>query len=173
MRKSLSVLVVASLVLTSCGYVRDSALNPGNWFGRSRSVPVKEVENTNPLIPQRSTGLFARRRAAQAEYLGEPFGEIIDLRVERIPGGAIIRATGRADRQGVYEVRLTPTNEDELPENGVLTYRFEGRTPEAQTAVGKAPTREVTAARRLTDQQLAGVRTIRIEGARNARVARR
>ncbi|MEP1942835.1 MAG: hypothetical protein ABJJ03_06980, partial [Sulfitobacter sp.] len=75
--------------------------------------------------------------------------------------------------QGIYSVQLTPIVEDETPIKGVLTYRLEGIRPDQNTAVGSAPTREVTAARELTHQELRGVRTIRVEGVRNARVARR
>jgi len=172
MRITLSALLVSTLVLTSCGAVRDSQINPFNWFGRSTSQPIAQTENTNPLIPQRS-GIFRRRSAQVDTYAGIPFEEIIDLKVERVAGGAVIRATGRAARQGVYQVQLTPQNEDELPVDGVLTYRLEGLRPGFQTPVGAAPTREVTAARKLTDQDLRGVRSIRVEGQVNARVARR
>ena len=170
MRISLSVLLVASMGLGACGIVRDSALNPTYWFGRSASVPVAE-ESTNPLIPA-ETGLFASRRAANAVYIGTPFDEIVDLTIERVPGGAVIRATGRAARQGTFSVQLTPENKDKLPVKGVLTYRLEGIAP-TNTATGSAPTREVTTARKLSTQELRGVRTIRVEGLRNARVARR
>jgi len=84
-----------------------------------------------------------------------------------------VRATGRADRQGIYEVQLTPANEDELPVDGVLTYRLEGVEPSEATAIGTPPTREVTAGRKLTNQTLAGVTTIRVEGLRNAMTSRR
>ncbi|WP_298863782.1 hypothetical protein [uncultured Sulfitobacter sp.] len=173
MRISLTVLLVASMGLGACGIVRDSALNPSNWFGRSASVPVDTAsdEPVNPLIPTQS-GLFQKRRAANALYIGTPFDEIVDLTVERTPGGALVRATGRAARQGTYSVQLTPANEDAAPVNGVLTFRLEGIAP-TNTAVGTPPTREVTAARNLTVQDLRGVRTIRVEGLRNARVVRR
>ncbi len=174
MRISLTVLLVASVSLSACGFVRNSALNPSNWFGRSTSevVDVVDEKPVNPLIPQES-GLFGKKRSNDEIYVGKPFGEIIDLKIERIPGGALVRATGRADRQGIYSVQLTPANDDELPVDGVLTYRLEGVKPNANTAVGASPTREVTAARKLTDQDLRGVRTIRVEGAHNAHVARR
>lgn len=172
MRISLCILLVASTTLGACGLVRDSALNPGNWFGRSTSEPVQTAAVTNPLIPT-STGLFARRNAEEAVYLGRPFDEIVELRIERVQGGAIIRATGRAARQGLYEVQLTPANEEEAAVDGVLTYRLEGVEPGRATATGAAASREVTAARRVTDQQLAGVSSIRVEGLRNAQVVRR
>ncbi|MEQ6203293.1 hypothetical protein ABMC88_09565 [Sulfitobacter sp. HNIBRBA2951] len=174
MRISLSFLLVATLSVGGCGYLRDSALNPSNWFGNSTSQPIEAGDATpvNPLIPQKS-GLFAGRREAAGLYIGKPIDEIVELKIERVQGGAIIRATGRADRQGIYEVQLTPVNEEELPVKGVLTYRLEGVKPSRGTAVGGPATREVTAARQRTDQELRGVRSIRVEGVRNARVARR
>lgn len=173
MRKTLPILLSATLVIGACATVRESRVNPFNWFGSSTSEPVTEQQNTNPLIPKSSGGLFARRRADEANYQGRPFEQVTNLTIERVPGGAIVRATGLAARQGIYKVQLTPENEDELPVDGVLTYRLEGIRPRAQTPIGTKPTREVIAARPLTDQQLAGVRSIRVEGQLNARVARR
>lgn len=173
MRKSFSALLVSTLVLSGCATVRDSRVNPFNWFGSAQSEPVAaQVANTNPLIPERS-GLFETARAKRAIYQGQPFDQVTDLTIERVPGGAIIRATGLAARQGIYEVQLTPANEDELPVDGVLTYRIEGIETVENTPVGAIPTREVTAGRKVTDQMLAGVRTIRVEGKRNALTSRR
>lgn len=173
MRISLSLLLVASLGLGACGTVRDSALNPGNWFGRAATAPAPAQPATpvNPLIPQ-SGGLFANRRNAAEVFLGTPFEEVVSLEIDRVQGGAILRAVGRAAREGRYDVQLTPANEDEAPVDGVLTYRFEGvEAPGA--AVGTPATREVVAARRLSNQDLRGVNTIRVEGLRNALVVRR
>ena len=173
MRKTFSAILVSTLVLTGCATVRDSRVNPFNWFGTARSEPITRQEaSTNPLIPQR-TGLFSSSRNKEVVYAGRPFDQIIDLTIEEVPGGAVVRATGRADRQGIYEVQLTPANEDEEPVEGVLTYRLEGVRPDRNTAIGTVPTREVTAGRKLTDQQLRGVRIIRVEGALNAQVTRR
>lgn len=172
MRKTLTLLAVLTLTLSACGVIRDSRVNPFNWFGQSRSVATETAAPTNPLIP-RTGGLFNRRGADEAIYVGRPFEQVTDLTVERIPGGAIIRATGLAARQGIYAVQLTPQNEDEEAVDGVLTYRLEGIRPDRNTAVGTKPTREVTAGRKLTDQQLRGVRVIRVEGALNAQETRR
>lgn len=172
MRKTLPLLLAATLVLTACAGIRDSRVNPFNWFGQSRSERIEPAANTNPLIP-RGGGLFARARAQDNVYLGRPFEQVTDLTIERVPGGAIIRATGLAARQGIYAVQLTPENEEEEAVNGTLTYRLEGIRPSRPTPVGTVPTREVIAARRVTDQQLQGVRRIRVEGQLNAQVARR
>ena len=172
MRKTLTVLLVSSLFVTACG-IRDSRINPLNWFGRAQSEPIaKETKPVNPLIP-RTNGLFSRSRDEKEAFAGRPFEQVIDLTVERIPGGAIIRATGLAARQGIYEVQLTPANEDETPVDGVLTYRIEGLRPSRRTRVGTQPTREVTAGRQLTDRELRGVTEIRVEALTNALVARR
>ena len=172
MRKTTLLILATALALSACGF-RDSRINPFNWFGQSRSVPVVRAEaSTNPLIPQRG-GLFSGLRKQEEVYAGRPFEQITDLTIERVPGGAIVRATGLAARQGIYAVQLTPANEDELPVDGVLTYRLEGVRPDRNTPVGTVPTREVIAARRLTDQTLAGVRAIRVEGQLNAKIASR
>lgn len=167
MRISLSVLLGAFMALGACS---GSSLNPTNWSGGSTSQVIVE-ESTNPLIPA-SGGLFASRRKQEALYIGTPFDEIVDLTVEPLAGGVIVRATGRAARQGTYSVQLTPENEDEVAVDGVLTYRLEGIAP-TNTAIGTPPTREVTAARKVTEQSLRGVHTIRVEGLRNSRVSRR
>ena len=172
MRKTLPLLLATTLALGGCAAVRDSRVNPFNWFGQSRSEPVATAQSTNPLIP-RGNSLFSLRRPAETVYEGLPFEQVTDLTIERVPGGAIIRATGLAARQGIYNVRLTPENEEELPVDGTLTYRLEGVRPAQPTPVGAIPTREVIAARRVTDQQLAGVSRIRVEGQLNAQVARR
>ncbi|WP_254694247.1 hypothetical protein [Sulfitobacter sp. SK012] len=163
------------MVLTSCGSVSDSAINPINWFGGSGSTsePVAQGDTvTNPLIPERS-GLFQRRAPKEVIYDGFPFEQVTSLKVDRVPGGIIIRATGLAARQGVYDVQLTPATEGQTPVDGVLTYRLEGIRPAYATNTGTVPTREVVAARKLTDQQLLGVRTIRVEGGENALVVSR
>ena len=172
MRKTLPIILAATLVVGACATVRESRLNPFNWFGQSRSAPVTQTENTNPLIPK-GGGLFSNKRAEDVVYEGRPFEQVTNLTIERIPGGAIIRATGLAARQGIYAVQLTPENEEELAVDGVLTYRLEGVRPNSTTAIGTKPTREVIAARRVTDQHLAGVRLIRVEGQLNAQVSRR
>lgn len=172
MRKTIPFLLAVTFGLGACSTISESRVNPLNWFGKSRSEPVAQVESTNPLIPK-GGGLFSNKRTADAIYEGRPFEQVTNLTIERVPGGAIIRATGLAARQGIYAVQLTPENIEELPVDGVLTYRLEGVRPTAQTAIGAKPTREVIAARHVTDQQLAGVRRIRVEGQLNAQVARR
>ncbi len=143
----------AALLLTGCG---DSGLNPFNWF---RSDPqaetvadadVRVVTDTRPLVDQITT-----------------------LVVERTPGGAIIRATALPPAQGWYDASLVSLNPDDKAENGVLAFDFRAYPPEAPTRVSTAQSRELTAAVFVSDIVLAGVRQIRVNGARNTRTARR
>lgn len=154
--------------------VRDSRLNPFNWFGRSQEVPVQQVEGeVNPLIPRRS-GLFGNaRQQFQNQDLTTPIATVSDLTVERVPGGAIVRATGLDELQGAFNVVLVPETEEEVPVDGVLSYTLERQRPAGPRPVGPPQTREVVVARKLTDQQLRGVRTIRVQSAQNARAVRR
>ena len=124
------------------------------------------------MIQESSQGLF-QSKDSEVVYLGKPIDQVTNLVIERVPGGAVIRATGLTAVQGVSLVQLTPSTEDGTPINGVLTYRLEGVRPVFNESVGSTHTRTVVAARALTDQELAGVRSIRVEGARNAQTSRR
>lgn len=176
MRVLTVTLLTAALILSACAAVRDSRVNPFNWFGRGQSEPVVQTtaEEVNPLIPNRNERRFRIfGRNTNEVYLGTPIDQVSSLVVERVPGGAMIRASGISPFQGAYDVRLTPANDDELPVDGVLTYRLEVVQPSRARRGGPERVRTVTAARRVTDNQLAGVRTIRVEGVRNAQSSRR
>lgn len=167
MKKTLSVLVLSALVLSSCGAVRDSRLNPMNWFGRSTSEPVVQQGEVNPLIPRRRSSIF--RAEKESAYGGWLVAEVSELTVERRPGGAIIHATGVADYQGPYDLKLVKL--DSETGEGVLTYELKAYQPLG--GVGSEWSRTVSAAVWLTDNDLAGIGTIRVKGARNIRTARR
>lgn len=165
MRRVIPALMVAILTLSACGSWRDAGANPRNWFGRSTAAPVA-VDAKDALLPKRS-GL---ERAAPV-YQGTRVDQIAALAVERVPGGALIRATGIATRQGAYDVRLIPLG---APDKGVLSYDLQVVYPRDRTLQGPEQSRRVTVALALTDQQLTGVRSIRVIGARNQQtVARR
>lgn len=172
MNTTLSVLIVASIAVSGCATVRESRVNPFNWFGGSSSVPVAQTGGTgaaNPLIPEKSESIF-RRDEAEAVYAGWPVGTIGELLIERRPGGAIIRVTGIADRAGPFDVRIIEDKAQTSP--STLAY-----TLEALQSAGPRNTsvhaRTVTAAIWLTDQELVGIREIRVTGANNALVTRR
>lgn len=168
MRKFLPVVLIAAIGLSGCGYVRDSRLNPFNWFGQSSSRPAtpQEVESTNPLIPKRST--FARK---PDQDLRQPIAGLENMTVERIPGGAIIRVTGVAAQTGAYDVELRPEGDGE-PVDGVARYVMVAYQAPGGTA-GPIQTRRVTAAARLSNIELTNVSSIEVISASNVLTSRR
>ena len=174
MRKTLSTALIATLLFSGCGF-RDSSFNPLNWFGRSQEVPRQQAEagEANPLIPN-NLGIFQRQRLARSRLdLTTPIDTVTDVVIERVPGGAIIRATGLDAMQGTFDVELVPEFEEEVPVKGVLTYTLERQRPAGARPAGTVHSREVTVARKVTNQTLAGVKQIRIVAAQNARAVRR
>ncbi|WP_299281951.1 hypothetical protein [uncultured Tateyamaria sp.] len=168
---------VALIALTACATVRDSRVNPANWFGRNEPQPVRrseEPKEVNPLMPvDRGPGLFASLRASD-EYFGTPIDQVSELVIERVPGGAIVRATAIADIDDVYDVRLIPENDDLEPdEDGVLVYQVQGVHPLERRRTTSQRQRTFVVADRITDRKLADIRSIRVEGERNAQSSAR
>ena len=149
--------IVAALVvvamLAGCG----TRLNPFNWFGRGETVQTVDAEGLPVVVDRR--GLMA---------------EVVDLEIERAPGGAIVRATGLPPTQGWWDGGLVPVDRDERPdEDGVLAYEFRVFAPATQTRVSTPRSREVVVGRFVSNQTLEGVRQIRVIAQGNARAARR
>jgi hypothetical protein len=170
MRIPILLTLLASLVLASCGW-RDSRVNPRNWFGNSRDVPVETVaeEEVNPLIPTRRS-ILERNTGPDASV---PIGTITELRIEPTPSGAIVYASGIADRQGAFRARLVPDTDDLSAVDGVLGFTLRVEYPRDATPVGSEFSRTVHEAYTLSSQTLAQVRTIRVSGERNAKESRR
>ncbi|WP_430464531.1 hypothetical protein [Tabrizicola sp.] len=152
MRHSLTLALTAVLLLTSCGAVRESRLNPFNWFGRSQQV--------QPVAVAAGVQTDARPLADQ----------VLSMAIEQTPYGAIVRATGLTPTQGYYDAELVARPVDE---NGVLVYDFRLMPPPAQMPVGAPRTREVTVAAHLSKMRLEGIREIVVQAAQNARASRR
>lgn len=150
MRKSLLAALAAVMVVSGCATVRESRLNPFNWFGRSERAAAV------PAQPARDGGRI-------------PVAQVTELFVEPASGGAIIRAKGVPPTQGWYSaelVREDGTREDEM------IFRFVLKEP--QEAVQGTPlSREVTVATFVTTQRLEAIRTITVTGTDNARSIRR
>jgi hypothetical protein len=143
--------VTLCALLVGCGGFRDSRFNPFNWFGRSepRETVVVPEEAGDP------------RALVQA---------VLTMAVEPIPGGAIVRARGETPTQGWWEAELVPVPVDE---NGVLVYEFRLSPPTDRTNVSTPQSRQVDVAIYISDVKLESVREIVVQGANNARVARR
>ena len=169
MRIILTTALVSALALPGCGGSSGgSAYNPLNWFGKSRNETVAP-EAKNALIPKKS-GL----RREQAAPEGVAVAQILALAIEPAAGGAILRVTGLAPTLGAYDVRLVP--EFDLEIDGPLqTLQYSLKTEYSTLSRPAAPqrSRELTAAVFLSDEDLEGVREIRVSGAENARSVRR
>lgn len=147
--------------------MRDSRLNPLNWFGRAQVAPV-ETEQANPLIPPPSRGLMTfGRRAATALPDAPLAAQVADLTVERVTGGALIRATSLSDTVGAFNVSLVPLNRGN-PVDGVLIYELRAFTAPSGSLPMPDRARSHVAAVRVSDAKLAGVREIRVQAERNA-----
>lgn len=195
MRGLVSVLLIGTLVLTSCSAWRESRANPSNWFGKSRSTAVEtrsqssgtiapdDRQTGNPLIDTEGgnqlvrrnvttiqrTGLF--RRDKEVQYEGTLVDEVTDLVVERTPTGAIVHVTGLPNREGAFDVRLLRVNQDG-PVDGVLEYTLNAVQP-TQTPVGTQRTRSVKAGVFVSNDLLEKVSEIRVTAERNIRSTRR
>jgi len=140
------------MFLASCGGMRDSRLNPFNWFGRDRE---EKVAVTAAYVDPR--GLVA---------------DVIKLKVDRMPGGAIIHAFGLPETQGHWEAVLVPLNQ-ETPDKGTLVYEFRLLPPITPQPAGTQRSREVVIGHFVSDQTLVGVRNIQVIAKNNRRTVRR
>lgn len=157
MRKPL-IAAVAALTLTgACSGLRESRLNPVNWFGRSTEAATVSPGPAAPAAP------------ADGRVLVE---QVTFMAVEPTPGGVILRATGLPPTQGWWDAELVAEN-DGLPVDGVLVFRFLVAPPPAPQPVSTPVSREVTAAVYISDIRLREVRRIIVRGALNERVSRR
>lgn len=148
------ITLVVVVAIAGCARVSESRFNPFNWFGRSERVATA-VAAPGPGVPQ--ANLVA---------------QVTTLRVEKSPGGAIIRATGLPPRQGYYDgelVLLTGTS----AESGTLTYQFAISAPREDTRVSTTRSREVVVGLFVSSQKLEGVRAVKVLAATNALAVRR
>ncbi|WP_439120554.1 hypothetical protein [Marivita sp.] len=165
------LLILATVALTGCAAINESRFNPLNWFGSSQPDPAAmDVANAevNPLIPRRRVSFFINNQPEA--FAGRPIAEITEVLVERRPGGAIIRATGQANRVGPFDVRLIA--DEAASVDGTLVFDLKA-LQQAGPRSTNPRARQVTVGRWITDQDLAGIRTVTVRGADNARSVRR
>lgn len=141
-------------ILASCGALRDSRLNPINWFGKSREKRITLVTTAKTVDPRALVG------------------QVVSLSVDRTLGGAIIRAMGLPATQGYYSAELRPMNGGK-PVKGTLKYEFRLMPPPVPNPVVNKPSREVLVARFVSTQNLQGVRRIEVIAAHSQRTVRR
>jgi len=153
MTRPIALLIVAALVLAACGGIRDSRLNPRNWFSASTQEPtlgpVRATLDRRPLVPAVTT-----------------------LLIERTSTGAIVRAEAVMPTAGYFEPELVAENNGR-PVDGVLTYRFVAARPRQGVQVAADAPRTLTAAAVLSVFDLEVVREIVVVGEQGSRRARR
>jgi hypothetical protein len=148
-RRLFAISLVAAVA--GCGRLGQSKFNPFNWF--KKSEPRETI-----VLPEKG----ADRRPLVAA--------VLSMTVEPMPGGAIVRARGENPTQGWWEAELVPQPVDE---NGTLVYEFRILPPIARTDVNTPQSRQVDVAIYISDYKLEAVREIVVQGASNARSARR
>ncbi|WP_232830644.1 hypothetical protein [Tropicimonas sp. IMCC34011] len=155
MKATMLAALAAVTVISGCGTVRESRLNPFNWFGGGQSQTML-VEDGDIAAPVDRRGLV---------------DQVVEISVDRAPGGAIVSAVGLPPSQGFWAADLVPANAeidgDAIPTGGVIVLDFRVFPPAEPKPAGTPPSRELTAGLFLTDQTLAGTRQIVVRGARN------
>ncbi len=163
MKSPIVVVLTLSLALAGCSGVRESRLNPFNWFGRSQQAEAVT------LAPEGGYGASAIDRRVLVE-------QVTSLEIRRTPEGAIISAAGVPPTQGWWDAELVAENGGE-PVGGTLTYRFVVAEPVPGTAVASRVltpvSREVTAGAFLSNIALGDVRRVVVTGALNSRTISR
>jgi len=98
--------------------------------------------------------------------------EVTELKIDRMPGGAIIRATGIPRSQGYWDASLVPAPQ---PGDAADTLSFEFRVfpPIQARRGGTAPPRDVVVAYHVTNKKLKGIRRIVVIGQSNRLSSRR
>ena len=155
MHKSLLAALSMALALTACGPVRDSRLNPMNWFSRT---------STETLVPSDGWSTETDRRALVPV--------VTEMEVTQTTGGALLTASGVTATQGWWDVELRPVNRGR-PVEGALIYEFVVAAPRSQTPASTQASRTVTAAVKISQPRLAGVRRVVVRGAENQRSVNR
>jgi hypothetical protein len=153
MTRALIALLVLTLTLAACGGLRDSRVNPRNWFNRSSSEPTlgptRVTTDNRPLVPQVSS-----------------------MVIEQTSTGAIVRAEAVMPTAGWWDAELVPEN-DGRPIDGVMTYRFVAARPRQPVSVTSEPARTISAAAVLSVFDLEVMTEVVVIGAENTRRARR
>ena len=139
-------------LLSGCGAISNSRLNPFNWFGNDEETldPIAVENERRPLVSQ-----------------------ITSLVVERTPEGAVVRATALPTSQGWFAAELVSATQDGEPVEGVLSYAFRAVPPPTPQPQSTPQSRELSAAVFIPNIVLERVRVIQVTGSQNSRAARR
>lgn len=142
--------LLALSLLAGCSGFGESRLNPMNWFGPTQGA-VEEFTIERPADPR-------------------PLIEtIVQVAVEKLPHGALVRATGQAATQGYWMAELVVNDVDE---DGNLVIDFRIIPAALGAAQSTRRSREITAAVSLRADTFARTKRIIVRGAQNEKSAR-
>ena len=150
MKLPLLTTLILVAALSGCAAIKQSRLNPMNWRGHSHAVGPVTLYTT----PTETRALVS---------------QVLTLKVEPFPGGAIVRASGLPPTQGYWDAALVAQPVDD---KGRLVFEFRIFPPITPTAPGTPYSRQVTVAASLSDIRLNGVTSIVVQGDSNALSAR-
>ncbi|ATG47190.1 hypothetical protein CEW89_06170 [Celeribacter ethanolicus] len=166
MRRQVIISGLVLSLLAGCATVKESRFNPLNWFGKSEPVAVdangQQVVTIKSLAPRKGYPVFVDTRPLAPT--------ISDVQVVQSASGAIVTATAALPSTGYFDAELVPVA-SERADTLVLEFRL--RTPEGAAPAGTSAQRRITAARSLSFDAIAGIRTIIVKGADGARQVRR
>ena len=154
MKTQLILILAVTTALTGCATVRESRINPMNWFDSSREEARPDlgetgaVEDNRPLVPS-----------------------VTSLTIERTSSGAIVRAEAVMPSVGWWDAQLVAENFGR-PQDGTLTFRFVAAAP-VQPIAGSETARTISAVYPLTQAQLDTTSDVVVVGEANSRRARR
>ncbi len=153
MVRPLLALLALTMLLAGCATVRQSRMNPMNWFGSSRSEaptlgPISTEVDNRAVVPAISA-----------------------LSIDRTSTGAIVRAEALMPTQGWWDPELIA--ETRHPVDGVMTYRFVAAAPRTPMPAGNEQSRTLVAAVPLSEAQLEVIRRIVVNGSGNSRSVNR
>ena len=154
MKTQLILILAVTTALTGCATVRESRINPMNWFDSSREEARPDlgetgaVEDNRPLVPS-----------------------VTSLTIERTSSGAIVRAEAVMPSVGWWDAQLVAENFGR-PQDGTLTFRFVAAAP-VQPIAGSETARTISAVYPLTQGQLDTTPDVVVVGEANSRRARR
>lgn len=174
--RAIFALLSLTIVLTACAEtnrgvgkrmkdfgINPSSLNPRNWFGRSEEEKVAD-----PTPPGEERELSYAERTGDVRPLVE---EVLDVTVEAVPGGALLRARGVSLMQGYWQPALKVSRDDS--DNDTLAFRFIAMPPPEDLPVGTPESREILVAQFLSFEVIEGVRDIVVIARTNRRTVRR
>ncbi|MBS9718709.1 hypothetical protein ACFFUT_09525 [Pseudohalocynthiibacter aestuariivivens] len=157
MKKPITILLVSAILLSGCSRVRESRMNPFNWFGQGERRQAAAVVTPAQQLAIEQGNLIA---------------EVTDLRIDPAPGGAIVRATGLALTQGYYNAQLVAQNKGR-PVDGVITYFFRAEPPDGREPVSTPQSRQIVVAKFISNSKLETIQQIQVLGAQSSLVSRR